>query len=156
MSFRVSSYLVPEGVILGQEAANANDVIGLLADHLRRARIVHPSYGSAAIAREATMPTGLPLGDGFAVAVPHTDPEHVITSGIALATLKSPVLFGSMDDPEAKIPVHIVFALALRSKDEQIDMLNAIGRLLQDGERLKRLSAANSAEEVASLLDAEP
>ena len=153
MSIDISDYLVPDGVLLGCEAVDANEVIGLLADHLQKAAIVKPTYGAAVINREAIMPTGLPLGDGFAVAVPHTDPEHVISSGVAMATLSKPVMFGSMDDPEKKIPVSVVFELALRSKDEQIEMLTAIGQLLQDEGRLRRLSSASSTEEVASILN---
>lgn len=149
---KLTDYLVPDGLFLNQSAANANEVIGLLADHLEKANVVRVTYGPAVMAREATMPTGLPLTDDMAVAVPHTDPEHVIGSGIAVAVLRGPVAFGSMDDPATTLPVRIVFALALRSKDEQIEMLRAVGSLLQDGERLHRLAAANTVEEAQALL----
>lgn len=59
-----------------------------------------------------------------------------------------------MDDPDKRLQVKVVFALALRSKDEQIAMLTAIGELLQDGTRLRQLSAANNPEDAARLLDA--
>ena len=154
MSTQLSTYLVPGAVTVGSTASTADEVIGLLADHLETAGVVHPSYRAAVIAREAEMPTGLPLEDGFAVAVPHTDPEHVKTSGIAMATLAEPVEFASMEDPETRLQVRVVFALALRSKDEQIAMLTAIGELLQDSARLRQLSAANSPEDAARLLDA--
>lgn len=154
MSNPLSTYLVPGAVAFGSTASSSDEVIGLLADHLETAGVVHPSYRAAVIAREAQMPTGLPLEDGFAVAVPHTDPEHVKTSGIAMATLAEPVEFGSMDDPDKRLQVKVVFALALRSKDEQIAMLTAIGELLQDGTRLRQLSAANNPEDAARLLDA--
>lgn len=150
---KLSQCLAPGGVFLRQSPVDANEVIGLLADHLASCGIVKPSYREAVRAREAIMPTGLPLDDDFAVAVPHTDPEHVLTSGMAVAVLDRPTPFGSMDDPETMLPVRVVFVLALRSKDEQIDMLTAIGGLLQDGARLKKLSVARSADEVAQLLD---
>lgn len=149
---KLTEYLVPDGLFLGQTAANANEVIGLLADHLEKTRTVRDSYGPAVLAREAIMPTGLPLNDSIAVAVPHTDPEHVLDSGIAVAILKRPVSFGSMDDPDKTLPVRIVFALALRSKDEQLEMLLAVGKLLQDAERLQKLAAANTVDEARALL----
>lgn len=154
MTQSFASFIVPDGVMVNQSAANADEVIGLLADHLLKSETVRDSYGQAVRDRERVLPTGLPVGEGFAVAVPHTDPEHVLTSGIAVATLREPVLFGSMEDPETKLPVRIVFALALRSKDEQIEMLTAIGRLLQDSERLERMTRAQSSDEVAVLLGA--
>ena len=72
--------------------------------------------------REASMPTGLPLGGDLNIAVPHTDPEHVVTPSLALATLVRPVSFGSMDDPDEQIPVGVVMMLALADKNAQIDM----------------------------------
>lgn len=101
------------------------------------------------------MPTGLPMEDGLAVAVPHTDPQHVIRSGIAIATLAEPVAFASMDDPDNQLAVRVVFALALKSKDEQIGMLQSIGRLLQDGERIRKLMDASGPQEAMALLSAE-
>lgn len=154
MTQSFASFIVPDGVMVNQSAANADEVIGLLADHLLKSEMVRDSYGQAVRDRERVLPTGLPVGEGFAVAVPHTDPEHVLTSGIAMATLREPVMFGSMEDPDTKLPVRIVFALALRSKDEQIEMLTAIGRLLQDSDKLEKMSQAQSSDEVAVLLGA--
>jgi PTS system galactitol-specific IIA component len=150
---RLSEYVVPGGIFLHQAHTQADQVIGLLADHLERRGVVRPSYAGAVKAREAIMPTGLPLAEGFAVAVPHTDPEHVLTSGIALAVLDGSAPFCSMDDPDTKLPVRVVFALALRSKDEQIEMLQAIGGLLQNPAKLKKLTTVNSIEEALALLD---
>ncbi len=152
MTQNFASFIVPDGVMVNRSAADADEVIGILADHLLKSDAVRPSYADAVRARERMMPTGLPVGGDFAVAVPHTDPEHVLASGIAMATLSEPVMFGSMEDPDTELPVRIVFALALRSKDEQIEMLTAIGRLLQDGEKLSKLTMAANPAEVAALL----
>ncbi|VDC30666.1 PTS sugar transporter subunit IIA [Pseudogemmobacter humi] len=150
----LSQYLVPEGVFTGLSPAGAEEVIGTLAAHLQRNGNVGPGWADAARAREAELPTGLPLGGGIAVAVPHTDPEHVLASGIAVAVLATPVDFGSMDDPDVRLPVRAVFALALKSKDEQIGMLQAIVTLLQDEARLRNLIAAATPSEARAALGA--
>ncbi|MDA4633637.1 PTS sugar transporter subunit IIA, partial [Escherichia coli] len=71
---------------------------------------------AAVLAREAALPTGLPLGLDNNVAIPHTDPEHVLKPGLAMATLCRPVAFCNMEDPEEKLQVSVVFLMALNDK----------------------------------------
>lgn len=51
MSNPLSTYLVPGAVAFGSTASSSDEVIGLLADHLETAGVVHPSYRAAVIAR---------------------------------------------------------------------------------------------------------
>jgi len=150
MSVAILDVLDPRAVCLGVEASNSEAVITLLAGKLVEIGKVRSSYAGAVVAREQSMPTGLPLGE-INVAVPHTDPEHVIAPAIALATLKTPVLFGSMDDPDERIPVRIVMALALTDKTAQIGMLQTVAGLIQAPATLQALLAA---ETVPAALDA--
>ena len=146
----LASYLDPATIVLDAEAGSARDAITLLADRLEAAGRVEPSYGPAVIERERSMPTGLPLGE-INAAIPHTDREHVVTPAVALAVLREPVLFASMDDPEEQLPVRIVFALALTDKNGQIAMLQAIMAFLQDQGALKHILAARTPEEILTL-----
>ncbi|ALV26721.1 PTS sugar transporter subunit IIA [Pannonibacter sp. Q-1] len=155
MTQSLADCVAEDGIFLKAQAQDATSVIGLLAGHLRAKGLVADTYVQAVIDREKVMPTGLPMEDGLAVAVPHTDPQHVIRSGIAIATLAEPVAFASMDDPDNQLAVRVVFALALKSKDEQIGMLQSIGRLLQDGERIRKLMDASGPQEAMALLSAE-
>lgn len=144
--------IAPENIVLGHAATSAAEIISTLAARLQAGGFVRPSFAAAVQAREQSMPTGLPLADDFAVAVPHTDAEHVLRPAIALATLARPVLFGSMDDPDEPLPVHVVFLMALQDKDAQIDGLQAIGELLQDAPRARQLACATTAEDALALL----
>ncbi|MEH0070865.1 PTS sugar transporter subunit IIA [Pannonibacter sp. Pt2-lr] len=154
MTQSLADCVVEDGIFLKTQAQDATSVIGLLAGHLRDKGLVADTYVQAVIDREKVMPTGLPMEDGLAVAVPHTDPQHVIRSGIAIATLAAPVAFASMDDPDNQLAVQVVFALALKSKDEQIGMLQSIGRLLQDGARIRKLIEASDPQDARALLNA--
>ncbi len=146
MTVNFRSILSPQAVCLGVSAGSSDEVIALLGERLRQLGKVRDSYVQALITRESTMPTGLPLGL-INVAVPHADPEHVVAPAIALATLKEPVPFGSMDDPDEKIPVQVVIALALTDKNAQIEMLQAVAGFIQNPGALAALTTAITPEE---------
>lgn len=152
MELSFDTLINPQAVCLRVEAETPDQVIAQLAGILERTGYVAPSYGAAVLAREAVLPTGLPLSDDFAVAVPHTDPHHVLKPGIAIATLVNPVPFRSMEDPDEILPVRIVFALALNDKNAQIEMLQSIAHLFQTPELLMRMAAAMSPDEVLEVL----
>lgn len=151
MSTSLVKLISPQMIFTGIEAGHANEVIALLGGKLAELGLVTESYVDAVIAREAEMPTGLPLG-GINVAVPHTDPEHVVTPTVAVATLTKPVPFGNMEDPDEKLPISIVFLLALKDKDKQIEMLQAIAGLIQNGSLLEEMTAAADKEDILALL----
>ena len=153
MNSVLKNCLDPRAVCLRVSAPNADAVIGVLADRLAAIGVVAQSWKAAAIEREAAMPTGLPLAEDFAVAVPHTDPEHVLRPGLAVATLETPVPFRTMDDPDQSAPARIVFAIALRDKHEQIDMLQSIAGLLQSPDELRRMASAKDEKEFFAALD---
>jgi PTS system galactitol-specific IIA component len=153
MTSVLRNHLDPQGICLRVEASTADAVVGILADRLVSVGAVAPSWRAAALEREANLPTGLPLTDGFAVAVPHTDPEHVLRPALAIATLKTPVPFRSMDDPDMVLPVRIVFAIALRDKVEQIEMLQTIAGLLQSPDQLMQIASAADIDELLNALD---
>jgi galactitol PTS system EIIA component len=145
-------HLDPRAILVGARVASSDEAIDLLAARLEALGRVHPSWGPAARRREATMPTGLPLG-ALNAAIPHTDPEHVREAAVALAILGEPVAFRSMEDPDERVDVRVVFALAVREKGAQIPMLQAVIGTLADAERLARLAAARDADEALAALD---
>jgi PTS system galactitol-specific IIA component len=146
MAIDFRSILSPQAICLGVSASSSDEVIALLGERLVALGKVKPDYPAALIARESTMPTGLPLG-AINVAVPHSDPVHVLSPAIALATLKEPVSFASMDDPDEKLDVRIVIALALNDKNAQIEMLQAVAGFIQSPGSLEALAAAATTDE---------
>jgi len=152
MALTLARFLDPGNIYLQVDLLGRDAITSALSRGLEARGIVKETFAAAAIAREAEMPTGLLLADGLNVAVPHTDPEHVVRTGLAVATLAKPVLFGSMDDPETMLPVRVVVVMALSERKAQIEMLQAIVDLFQDGKVLRELIAARSEEEVFALL----
>ncbi|MBB3235283.1 PTS sugar transporter subunit IIA [Phyllobacterium endophyticum] len=152
MAQALMNYLDPGAIVLGLKAATDQDVIRILADRLESLGYIKPSFAEAVIAREARLPTGLPLGGKNNVAVPHTDPVHVLKPGLALATLVDPVPFSNMEDADEKLEVKVVFLMALNDKDMQIEMLQEIAGTIQSPEVIAALIASKSVEDVSRLL----
>lgn len=152
MAQSLTNVLDPQAILLGINAKTNEEVIRLLADRLHSLGYVKDTYADAVVKREQTMPTGLPLEREDNVAVPHTDPEHVLKAGVALATLQTPVNFANMEDPDEQVPVGYVFLLAINDKDRQIDTLQQIMGLIQDPAALDALKAAKSIDDVQAIL----
>lgn len=152
MAAGLIDYLNPHAIELQSDAKTNEEIIRILAGKLEKLGYVKPSYADAVVSRELSMPTGLPLERDDNVAVPHTDPEHVIKAGVAFATLKMPIAFANMEDLEETVPVGYVFLLAINDKDQQIETLQQIMATIQDADALDRLKAACSFEDITTAL----
>ena len=144
--------LHPDAVLLGLDASTSEEVIRLLAQRLQTLGYVRDTFADAVVKREQEMPTGLPLERDENVAVPHTDPEHVIKPGVALATLARPVTFANMEDPDEMLAVGTVFLLAIHDKDQQIDTLRQIMTIIQSPIVLDGFKQAQSLGDIEALL----
>ena len=151
---RIASLLPVEGIHLHLRATTSTEVIEILGGALNRTGYVKPGFVAATLAREATMPTGLPLGGAINAAIPHVDAEYVERPALALATLPEPVVFRNMVDPDSEVPVRLVIMLALEDPKSQVDMLQQVAEILQSPAIVERLMAASSADEIRTVLDA--
>jgi PTS system galactitol-specific IIA component len=120
------------------QAGTAQEVIDLLAGKLQAQDLVSTDYGAQAWARELNHPTGLPTKP-FCIAFPHADAEGVNQSALALAMLRQPVIFQNMADPEEGLDVRLVFMLANRNPEEQIQTLRNLAMLFGQPEKLIEL-----------------
>ncbi len=141
-----------DALCLNMDAKNAEDAIENLGIRLYIDGYVRDTFVDAALAREKKLPTGLPLGGEINAAIPHTDIIHVIKPGVAMATLKRPVIFKNMVQPEEDVSVRLVFLLSLEHPHSQIEMLQEIAGVLQKPEVVEKLMAANSFEDVQAAL----
>ena len=153
MADRLADLLDRDAVAVQLNASTAEDVIRRLASKLEANGHVRSTYSQAAIDREKTYPTGLPLGLAANVAVPHTDPVHVVSPAIALATLARPVDFANMEDPDETVPVGVVFMLAINDKDRQIDTLQEVMALIQNPDAINDLLSADNVDDVLAVLE---
>ena len=148
----LSSLLVQPAIIPHFTANTAEEVVIALGKLLESAGYVKSTFVQAALTREHSMPTGLPLMGDANAAIPHTDIEHVLKPGVALATLSEPVIFQNMANPKNTVEVKIVFLLALDQPKAQVEMLQEIAGVLQNPDLIDKLIKANKAEEIVRIL----
>jgi PTS system galactitol-specific IIA component len=141
-------------VLLNVEAATDVEVINLLAGKLHTFGLVSGDYGRLTCERELEHPTGLPTKP-YCIAIPHADPGGVLQSSLAFASLRTPVKFKSMEDPDITLDVHLVIMLANNSPEEQIQTLRNLAVLFSNSEKIKELKNQLTVEKTATWLDRE-
>lgn len=143
--------LTKELVLVDVEEADDVAVLARLSNLLYERGYVKETYRQAIQNREKQYPTGLPT-ETVGVAIPHTDAEHVNEEAIAIGILKKPVAFRLMGNMDEKIPVSLVFMLALKEPKMQLDMLQRLIALFQEKELLVGLQSVKNPQEVVDLL----
>src|SRR5699024_2265656 len=126
-------------------------VLRTMVSNLKEKNLVKDTYLDAVIEREQEFATGLPTA-GYAVAIPHTDVEHVNRKTISVAVLKEPVDFGVMGTPDETTMVKIVFLLAMDEANTQLSLLQSLMQVFQDEDTLSFLANEKDKEKIVGLL----
>lgn len=138
-------------IAYGLEASLAKEVIDVLADKMHVQGFVAADYGAQTWARELEHPTGLPTKP-FCIAFPHADADGVNHSALGVAVLHQPVTFQNMADPDEGLEVSVVFMLANRDPEEQIETLRNLAVLFGQPEKLVELREQSTLQGVESWL----
>jgi len=146
--FRLSDDLI----LVGEKAASREELLGKLAGLLGQKGYVKESFLQALLEREKAYPTGLQTSI-MGVAIPHTDTEHVVKPALAIATLKEPLPFRAMDNPQKEIPVELVIVMAIKEPSMQLKSLQKIMEILQDEKMLSKILQAQNAGEILAALE---
>lgn len=145
-----SKLLNEELILMNMKEDTREAVLARLAGLLIDKGYARESFAEAVIRREQSFPTGLAT-EIFGVAMPHTDPEHIIKPGISFGLLENPVEFRLMENPQAAVKVKLVFMLAIKSPEEQIKMLQSLVSLFRDKDLLLKIGNSGSAAEICRL-----
>lgn len=140
-------------IFVDLDAETKEDVFETMGGKLIEEGRCEKTYIQALKDRERIFPTGVLVQD-TGVAIPHTDPEHVKESAIAIATLKNPVKFYHMGtNPEEGIEVKVSFVIMLAiAGREHLDVLQKAIQLIQDQEVLQKLIKAENAKEIIEIV----
>ncbi|MDY3619174.1 PTS sugar transporter subunit IIA [Agathobaculum sp.] len=136
-----------ELIVRNVDAKDAEDAIRQVGQRFLDAGFVKDTYIDAVAAREAVYPTGLQLAE-IAVAMPHTDPQHVNRPGVCIAQLAHPVTFAHMGEPEVKVEAEMLFMMAIQNPDEQVELLQKVLSVFQQPEVVAAFRAADSEEKL--------
>jgi PTS system galactitol-specific IIA component len=133
------------------DVPSAEGAIRALARALHAAGAVKESFEAAAVARERRSPTGLPF-EGGAVALPHAEPEHVVSPALAVATLARPVKFREMGSPATQLDVALVVMPALTAKEQASAGLSRVIEMLQGAALRAALAACEDEASMRAVL----
>lgn len=143
--------LNPDCVMPHLRAATSDEVLQAMGRRLTELGIAQESFADALRQREAAYPTGLPLSGG--VAIPHTDPEHVVRDALAIGVLEQPVMFRVMaGEPDEYVPVRVVFLLALTRSDGHLSMLQEVIARVQDEAFIEQIATTDDPDDIATLV----
>jgi PTS system galactitol-specific IIA component len=134
--------------LVGINCKTSEEVIRLLADRMMNGGYVKDTYVEAVLKRERVMPTGL-VTKAIGVAIPHTDPEHVNKSAIAVGLLNNPVNFKNMASPEDDVPVKVVLLLAIAEKGSITSVLAALAEMFMEPEQLNKLQSMRTTADLS-------
>lgn len=137
--------------LFNQKAESRDEALTLLAAEFVKAEVVEDDFLAGIMAREAVFPTGLPL-DKMGVAIPHTDPEYVRESQIGFMTLEKPVVFQFMGDINQDIEVSVIFMLALKEGQSQMEMLPKLMDLFALDEAMEALKETETYDEYYEII----
>jgi PTS system galactitol-specific IIA component len=152
MQYTLIDLLKVENICTGLSAADAREAIDKLSGSLVSTEDVTLEFAADVWKREQTFPTGLPT-QPVAVAIPHADPDHVLRSAVAVGVLDAPVQFAQMGtDGSTVLDVRILFVLAIKEKDKQVEMIQQLVRLIQSANLLVRLSAARDPADALEMI----
>lgn len=134
-------------IIKDVEAQNSEEAIRKIGKLFLDAGYVKDTYIDAVAKREKVYPTGLQLAD-IAIAMPHTDPEHVNKAGVCIAQLKNPVTFCHMGEEDVFVEAELIFMMAITNPSEQIDTLQKVLSVFQQSEVIEAFRNAKNEDEL--------
>ncbi len=142
----------PEIVLMDCTAQCREEVISTLVNKMEVAGYVTSAYTENVLLREKSYPTGLPT-EGVRVAIPHgMNADGILRQGIGIAKLTSPVTFCNMADANEELDVELVFLLANREAEAQLNDLRSLMECFSEADFLCQLKKANTAHELIMLL----
>lgn len=140
-----------DNIYLDIEASDYKEVLQIMGGILLEKGYVKDSYTDALLEREELSPTGLPV-EPVSIAIPHTDPCHVIHPCVIVLKLKQPVRFKEMANPEHMVDAAWIFGLVFDDGNKQLPLLASVIELAQDETAMNGLMDAKDKEEVYAVV----
>ncbi len=124
-------------------------LLTLLANSLYEDGLVKKSFLKGVLDREAIYPTGIDM-ETHSIAIPHTEFEHVIQTGFAVAINHAGVEFHRTDEPDKVVKPAIVVLMAIDPSCEKVAVIQSLFALLADIAQVNKISR-NTPQEIAKL-----
>lgn len=133
-----------ELVIMDCIADTAEEAIFQLCAKMKAQGMVKDTYCQAVIEREREYPTGVPTAY-YDVAIPHSQSDHVLIPGIAVAKMRKSVQFYSMGAEDEPLQAEVVILLAVKDPESQLNMLRSLMGLFEEESAMLTIREATDA-----------
>lgn len=133
-------YFSPDLIFLDKDYTDTTAFFAAISAALQQQGYVRDTFLPAITQREEEYPTALPTAP-FAVALPHTDPEHIIRPFISVTRLVRPVAWCEMGSPDEVLQAHLVFVLGFVDHNSHLQVLQDLMESLTDEAFLRQLYA---------------
>lgn len=147
----LQEYIKKDLIFIDQISEHREELFDKMADIFLQKGYVTQGFKDFLQDRETSYPTGLEL-KGYAVAIPHGNPELIVKPFISVVRLDQPVTMYRMDDPEELIPVRLFFFLGLDDGGNHLRILREIMQHIQNEEMMLQLLTAVTEEEFLQTL----
>lgn len=112
---------------------------------------VKGTFDAAIRQREATFPTALPT-QPEAIAIPHSDVEHIERPFIACTRLAQPIGWHEMGNDENQLQVRFIFMLGFTGTDGHVQVLQMMLDNFMDAEFIHGLESMTTEDEFYDLI----
>ena len=85
------------------------------------------------------------------MAIPHADTEHVLRSGLGVATLRTPVSFGEMGGSGGRVDVKVVVLILVTDPQDQVELLTRLISLFQEPGWFAAVDASSTEENLVKV-----
>lgn len=141
-------------IFLNQDFEDKIALFEGICPELLKAGWIKESFQSAIIEREKHFSTGLQT-EPIAVAIPHTDAEHVRKSFIALIRVNNPVIFQHMGIPEQEVNAKLIFILGISEPKNQVTILSNIINMFTNADLMQELTNETNKQVIQDKLNEE-
>lgn len=145
-----SSLLSKDDIFLNQNFTDTDSYYQGICGHLLKEGKIDQKYLESIEEREKQFPTGLNVGN-ICVAIPHTDYQHSKTTQLVITTLKTPINFRQMDNPDKICPVSIVIQILFDTPKKQLVLLKELMKMIQNQSFLESVKKASDKDTIMNL-----
>ena len=138
-------------IFLNVDYKTKEELVEDISKKLKEDNRVKDTFLKAITDREIEYPTGLPI-EPIGVAIPHTDPEHVIEPCIVIIKPNNPIMFKEMGQGENDIPCKFIFMLVIKNNGEQVELLQNLISIFVNEENMNLLNNCKNEKEIYELI----
>lgn len=132
-------------VFFDLEADSREEFFQKLGEKLSEQGYIKDTWYDAILTREKNYPTGLEC-EQIKVAIPHTDPEHLIKPYIAVVKPSKPITFDFMAGMGDPVDAELIVNLGIKHEGGQVEILQQLMGIFMNEEAVNDIMAQTTEE----------